>query len=241
VSLSSGAQWQDTKVEVHRSSNYNAPNTFFVDGSDYNFTASVFSFSHANGWKFGDNFFFTDVSIIDNEFAEGNKVQLYGEFSPRISIFKIAGAESGDWVINDLGVVGTIEFPSSDFNYLVGLGASFNIPGFAFFHLNGYVRNDPSLEGVTFQVGSAWNLPFDLGPVAFLFDGFFDWAGEEGDDNASSAMNFHMQPALFLDAGSIFKKPGHIYVGSEVIYWNNKYGIEGFDEFAPQVTLRWNF
>ncbi len=239
ATVSYAAQWQSTQVELHRGYNYNAP-------VDIKYDASVLSFTHSNGWRFGDNLFWFDATRLDEGFSDStgmSTVSIYGEYSPRVSIFKIAGADRSEKLLGDLSVAGNFEFAPSDFNYLFGLGTSFNVPGFSYLNVNAYVRNTPDFEGVTFQLTSSWAIPIKLGAAEFLFDGFFDFAGEEGDDKTFdySAMNFHTQSALLFDVGSIFKKTGNLYLGSEFVYWNNKYGIKDFDEIVPQITFRWVF
>ncbi len=220
--------WSSTKVEGLYGSNYE-----FGDSS-----RAVVTFAHANGWRFGDNFFWFDASRgLDN--AESD---IYGEFSPRISFLKIADGEFSKGPLKDVLLAGNIELGNgSDFNGLVGLGLDFKIPKFSYFQLNSYMRNDPDLDGVTFQITSAWELPIEINNVRFVTDGFFDFAGEEGDDNEKSVMNFLIQPTLLLDIGHLWGETNHLLIGMEYSYWKNKYGVEDVDEKVVQAMVRWVF
>lgn len=228
------AMWQSTKVEVHRGYNYIHP--FAPDGTEYD--ATIISFSHANGWKYGDNFFWFDV-IREDEVD--SKVSIYGEFAPRISIFKIAKSDRSEKLFQELTIAGMIEFAPRDFVYLYGLGTSLKIPGFDYFNLNAYIRDDANIDGITFMLNSSWALPFELGPVGFMFDGFVDIAGREGKDGVKVEPFVITQPALLLDIGNFWQKPNHLYLGSEVEIWYNKLGVEGKNQVVPQITFRWQF
>lgn len=234
TSISLGALWQSTKVEIHRG--YNYINPFAPEGTEYD--ATILSFSHANGWKYGDNFFWFDVTREDDI---DSKVSIYGEFAPRFSIFKMAKADRSEKFFQELAVAGMIEFAPSDFVYLYGIGTSLNLPGFAFFNLNAYIRDDVNIDGITFMLNSSWALPFELGPVGFMFDGFVDFAGREGKDGAEIEPFVITQPALLLDIGNFWKKPNHLYLGSEVEIWYNKLGVEDRNQVVPQITFRWQF
>lgn len=228
----SAALWQSTKVEVHRGYSYVNP----FAKTEYD--ATVVSFSHANGWKLGDNFFWFDATRVDDP---NKKVSVYGEFAPRLSIFKIAKMDKSDSFLKDFGLAAMIEFAPGDYVPLYGIGTTLNIPKFSFFNLNGYIRNDPDLDGVTFMVNIAWSMPLELGAVKATFDGFLDYAGEEGKDNAVKNSFLITQPALLLDVGNFWKNPGHVYVGSEIEIWVHKLGVKDESQVVPQLTFRWQF
>lgn len=233
VMQSNAANWQSTKVEVHKGFDYLMP----FAPTDVFYDATVISFSHANGWRFGDNFFWFDATRQDDP----TSVKIYGEFAPRISIFKIAGSDRKDKFLSDLSIASMIEYAPADFVYLYGIGTSLKIPGFAFFNLNAYIRDDLDYDGVTFMLNSAWALPFEFGPVAMTFDGFIDIAGKEGKNDSEKENFIITQPALLLDIGNFWKKPKHLYLGTEVEIWKNKLGVKDKNDVTPQITFRWQF
>jgi nucleoside-specific outer membrane channel protein Tsx len=116
------------------------------------------------------------------------------------------------------------------------LAVDLNLPGFAFFQVNWYVRNE-----VTFgtdlgqQVTLVWGAPFSLGPVDFLFEGFLDYAygNDPSEDNLLTA------PRLLLDVGKFFGAPGTLQAGVEYQIWRNKFGIDGIDEDVAQLMVKW--
>jgi len=116
-----------------------------------------------------------------------------------------------------------------------GLGFSLNLPKFNFADLNVYVRNDTNQSGVTYQITPVWQVPFSVGKADFVFEGFSDIAGPEGD----LSFNIDFQPRLLLDLGKVWDKPGNLYFGTELMIWHNKFGFKGVNEFAPQAMLKW--
>lgn len=82
------------------------------------------TFEHADGWKYGDNFFFLD-RIFYNGKEDGNAgpSTYYGEFSPRLSFGKIFDQKLEFGPIKDVLLAMTYEFGEGDNeSYLIGPG-----------------------------------------------------------------------------------------------------------------------
>ena len=224
--LAGSATWQSSNIQ-------------YLYGSGYELdphTHSVITVEHADGWKYGDNFFFLDV-INGEQQTDDHNTSLYSEFSPRLSLGKISGKDLSFGPVKDVLLAGTLEMGQGFHNYLYGLGVDLAIPKFAFFQLNAYVRDNPSQSGVTYQFTPCWALPFNAGPVKMLFEGFADIAGSEGD----LAFNIDTQPRLLVDLGNFWGAPDSVYAGTEVQIWHNKYGVSGVNEFVPQAMVKWVF
>jgi nucleoside-specific outer membrane channel protein Tsx len=224
------AVWQETDLEYLWGGNFKSLQTKTSKDN----SRSTITVEHADTWKYGDNFFFFDVTNPEIN-RNGAKTSIYGEISPRLSIGRITGTDLSTMFIKDVLLAGTLELGAGFHNYLYGVGLSLKIPKFNFADLDLYVRNDTQRSGVTWQVTPDWQVPFEIGNASFLFEGFTDIAGSE----SGSAFNVDAQPRLLLDLGKFWSKPGNIYGGTEFIYWHNKYGIKGVDEYAPQVMLKW--
>jgi nucleoside-specific outer membrane channel protein Tsx len=200
---------------------------------------SILTMEHYDVWNYGDNFFFVDAVNPEREDDAGASVSYYGEFSPRFSIGKIfTGKAASFGLVKDLYLATTLEMPQSPVRqtFLYGLGSDLDLPGFSFFQANIYVRDNQSSDvGDGQQVTFVWGAPFTVGRANFLFTGFFDYAwGQDGiEDNIVSA------PQLLLDIGSFFDKPGIVDIGLEYQIWRNQFGIEGEDENALQLLLKW--
>lgn len=221
------AAWQSTNFQYLWGFNFKNVG----DGSKDNNHSTV-TVEHADGWKYGDNFFFFDINNPTD-----SDVEIYGEISPRLSLGKITGKDLSAPFVKDVLLAGTYEVLAGKFSshgYLYGIGLSLDIPKFNFADLNLYVRNS-SFEGTTYQITPVWQLPFTIGKADMVFEGFVDIAGSEG----VSEFNIDAQPRLLLDAGKLWGAPGNLYLGTEIIYWHNKFGIDGVNEFAPQVMVKW--
>ena len=72
--LSATAQifdWQSTEIQYLHGDGYQIP------GNPNDVSRSIMTFSHADGWALGRNFFFMDTLISDG--GETSQVNLYGE------------------------------------------------------------------------------------------------------------------------------------------------------------------
>lgn len=186
---------------------------------------------HADGWKYGDNYFFADfVKSTGNTTA-------YAEFEPRLSLGKITGRPMKLGPIKDVLLNGSVNFGEDFTAYLYGASVDLDVPGFAWFKLMAYGRDDENLPGRSWQVTPAWLLPFKLGPLQFGFQGFIDWIGAEG----PAVRNLLIVPRLWIDAGALWGAPGHLEVGVEYFWWQDKYGIEGVDEEVVEPAVKWTF
>lgn len=223
------AEWSTTNVQLLHGDGYELGDNSMV----------IMTVEHANGWKYGDNFFFLDVSNPD---AEGTGY--YAEFSPRLSLGKISGKDMSVGMVKDVLVAGTQEMGEGLHAQLIGLGLALNLPRFAFADVNLYyrkserdwlaVQSDPGA-----QVTIDWLLPFGVAGQKLAFEGFVDYAWRERGGSAPKADNLIAGPRLLIDAGNWFGAPGSLQVGVEYQVWRNKYGVKDVDEDIPQLMIKW--
>jgi nucleoside-specific outer membrane channel protein Tsx len=187
---------------------------------------------HADGWKYGDNYFFVD--FID---AGDNDTTFYGEFAPRLSLGRITGRDLGFGPVKDVLLAGAVNAGEDFRAWLYGAGVDLAVPGFSYFQVNAYVRDDKALPGSSWQLTPVWLYPFKLGRLNFEFQGFIDFIGAEG----PTEFNYVAAPRLWLDLGALWGAPGHLQAGFEYLYWKNKYGVDGVNESVLQPSLRWTF
>lgn len=224
------AVWQETNFQYLWGGNFRSLETKTAKDN----SRSTITVEHADAWKYGDNFFFFDITNPEIN-RNGPKTSIYGEISPRLSLGKITGQDLSAPYLKDVLVAGTLELGNGFHNYLYGLGLSLNLPKFNFADLNLYLRNDTVQHGVTYQVTPVWQVPFTVGKASVIFEGFVDVAGKED----KSEFNIDAQPRLLVDMGNFWEAPGKVYLGTEFIYWHNKFGIKGVEEYAPQVMVKW--
>jgi len=213
--------WSDYSVSLLKGSNYEV--------GDENRT--VLTFEYASGTSWGDNFLFIDRLESSNDDRE-----TYGEWSPRVSLKKFK-----DSFIKGVYVAGTLEmgsftsasgFGSGFNNYLLGAGVDLDIPGFNFFKVNVYHRNNENGSN-NYQTTLVWGLPI----MGLYYDGFMDYATSR--DGGGTSMNLTSQ--LKYDVAPAFNLSSKLYVGIEYAFWQNKFGIKGVDENNVNLLIKYHF
>lgn len=200
-------------------------------------SSSVITLEHVNGWKYGDNFFFVDITNSDR--GDPNKpTSYYGEISPRLSFSQLTGMDMSAGIIKDVLFTATAEIGQGFHNNLYGLAVDLNIPHTPVAQINYYIRNEIG-EGKDLgsQVTLVWLTPFSLGSVDFAFEGFFDYAF--GMDHAEN--NIITAPRLLVDVGKAWGAKGTLQMGIEYQIWRNKYGLKDIDEDVAQAMIKWIF
>ncbi|AIR90157.1 outer membrane protein OmpK [Pseudomonas cremoricolorata] len=200
-------------------------------------TQQTFTFEHADGWKYGDNFLFIDrIGYQGKKDARNGGDTYYGEFTPRLSFGKIFDQNLSFGPIKDVLLALTYEFGEGDADsYLIGPGFDLDVPGFDYFQLNFYQRTtDGSRPGDNvWQITPVWAYTLPLGDSDVLIDGYMDWV-VDNDENRRGTYhaNLHFNPQVKYDLGKALKLgEKQLYVGFEYDYWKNKYGIESSSGF----------
>ncbi len=226
---SQAAEWSTTNVQLLHGEGYELGDN----------SMAILTLEHANGWKYGDNFFFLDVS---NPASKGTGY--YAEFSPRLSLGKISGKDMSFGIVKDVLVAGTLEMGEDLRAYLLGIGLALDLPKFAFADINLYYR-ESERDWLTTQTDAGaqvtidWLLPFQVAGQKLAFEGFVDYAWGEKGGSAPKEDNLVAGPRLLIDVGNWFGAPGTLQAGVEYQIWRNKYGVKGFDEDIPQVMVKW--
>ena len=221
------------------SATFSSTNIQYLYGTDYELgdeTRSIITLEHVNAWKYGDNFFFVDITNSDRV-GDQTGTEFYGEISPRLSLSAISGKPLSAGIIKDVLITTTMEVGdagSGFHNYLYGLAIDLNILPVA--QINYYVRNEVnSTTELGSQITLVWLAPFSLGPVGMSFEGFFDYAW----GNDPSENNIVAGPRLLVDVGKFFGAPQALQAGIEYQYWKNKFGIKDVNENVPQAMVKW--
>ncbi len=210
---------------------WTSTNAQILAGSDYELgdqTRQIITLEHANGWKYGSNFLFLDISEPFDDDTD-----LYGEFYTFLSFEKIFGNDFGDGLIKDVSLTAGTNLGEDFRAYLGGIMFDMKIPGFDLFQLQFYAFDNKDLNDTTYQITPVWDTHFNISSATFRFKGFTDFIGEEG----TNSKQILSQPQLLLDLGSLKGSPETLYLGLEYQYWKNKFGIEGVTESMPQVIL----
>jgi len=216
--VSAELYWQDTSLTYLSGSNYE------VGDND----RDVLTLENASGHNWGETFLFYDR--LSNKNDSGHAT--YGEIGADFYIKKFA---KGSFVKN-IHIATQAEFSNFQDNFLVGLGASFDVPGAKYFKINAYNRNNENKDSNQ-QVTVTWRFPFVNDN--FIYDGFADFTNSSDDDASSS----NITSQLKWDAGKnlLKMKPGKLFLGVEYVYWNNKFGIENVDERNLNFLTKFHF
>lgn len=229
--VSNAEEASSTSVLYHFAGNlrdtgygYNA-----VDGA-----VNVITLEHFGLWDYGDNYFFIDM--ISGRLADpnGNDAhtgsRLYMEVDPRLSLSKITGKNLSFGIVGDVLLAAQLNRSGEGFMAeMYGVGVDLTLPGFAFFQIDAYVRKD-NFNGATHQVTAAWGLPFMIGPVKMLCEGYVDSAGT---DNSGEDVN--SKPRLLAEIAH--SRSSSLMTGVEWYYHRNN----GLWANVPQWTLKWAF
>jgi hypothetical protein len=220
----------------------------YLSGSDYlnpfsdaEADGSVITFEHAGAYDWGKSFSFVDIVRGDND-TDGLD-ETYLELGADISL--TGGKGFSDAVIKDVYLTTQLENANpSGFegvvNYLGGVGVRWNAPGFIFLDTNIYYRSNDKQDDNA-QITVAWGIPFTIGAASFSFDGFLDATDATKNDFGDVEATFHTQPQLKLDLGNFWGQANKYYVGVEVDYWKNKFGVDGADQTSVQAMAQINF
>jgi len=226
------ADWTGANIQYLIGPDFELPK-----GSD---PVSLFTFEVANSWKYGDNFFFTDV-VNGPTYDKTKTLTTYGEWHSRLSYSKITGSTVALGPISDLLLASELDFAvpapfTAPTAHLMGVGVNLKVPKFVFFNVDLYVRDEPSAKGVGFQISPYWMLPFSVGPVDLVFGGWFDWmSGEKG-----QVAWWQTQPTLMADVGKFWGAPGKVSAGIEYEYFYNFLGVSGLKVNHPQFVAKWS-
>lgn len=202
----------------------------YLKGSNYQVgdpERQLLTLEYVNASTWGDLFLFTDRSHSKN----GNKTN-YSEISPRLKIWQ---SETHS-LINQISLSTTAELGEDFANYLYGVGIDLNIPKFKFFKLNLLKRNNEQIED-NWQLTYVWAIPFQFSGHQFIYDGFIDWSSKNSQTYAS--VNFTSQ--LKYSISSLFNTENKVYLGTEIVYWRNKYGIADLTEKNLNLLIKYHF
>lgn len=182
---------------------------------------------HYRTWSYGDLYTFADyVYAPDGLRFTGDKNDLYGEISPRVSLNKIGGFETSNGPVKEW--YAAFQYNGSDtyHAWLYGGGVDLNIPGFSVFGLNVY-RKIQNIGNDTYQLSANYYAPLS---ERWHFEGFADW----------TTCDFLSQNQLLFDLSSTFEiKEGKLEIGTEWHYYHENSFHSDNDVF--QAMIKYTF
>lgn len=221
--------------------------TFTEPAIDENVPKNIFTFENTAAGRWWSSYLFVDVLRSWSD-ADANAKEVYGEWYPSLSLRGIAGKARSKGFIRDVSVTvglntGVRSTGPSPFAVLPGVTVDLNVPGFTFLSVGTYAYIDrgrfqgqpTDCTGTTWQVTTSWSLPFRVGAARFQADGFVDFLG----GHANCEPWILTTPRLMTDLSALWSRPGTVYVGVDVTYWRNKYGISGLEDKVALPLIIW--
>ena len=182
---------------------------------------------HYRTWEYGDMFMFADYTYAKGrlQFTD-HKNDLYGEFSPRLSLNKMMHIPTSRGLIKEW--YGAYQHNRSD-SYranLYGLGSDLNIPGFDVLGLNVY-RKIQNIGNDTYQLSANYSITLS---ERWHFEGFTDWTTV--DFLTQDQLLFNLAPSLGITAGKL-------EIGTEWHYYHENTYHQDNDVFQAMVKYSW--
>lgn len=247
-SSANAVQWSTSNLQYRWGDQYNDNG---ANGGE-KFGKHALQASNTSGYDFGKSYIFATYYKSDKD--DNYSTDIYMEGSMWFSLSKMLNKEISFGPVKDVSLAVGVNlgekedaFNSNTRAYLAGVDFDFNVPKFNYlaltlwaYHNNGYYSGYGGGDlcgshGTTYQITPYWALPFNVGNAKFMFDGYIDVIGSNGDCHTQ----YLTEPQLKLDVGNYWGKPGTFHVGVEYQYWKNKFGTKDMDERVPQLILQW--
>jgi nucleoside-specific outer membrane channel protein Tsx len=188
---------------------------------------------HAGEWEYVNNFFFVDMASAN--FASDKEYKIYGEWAPKISLCKVTDSDLSFFFVKDIRIAGELN-QGDNFRALnIGLGLALEIPTFTFFDLNLFHRDD-NFNDPTAQLTLDWQSRFSVFKAPLIFEGFFDYYGND------YGTEIVTQPHLLLDGKLFSDKLETLHAGFEFYYYKSSatpWRSERINELVLQLMVKW--
>lgn len=171
-------------------------------------TKQTVTAEHYRTWEYGDMFMFADYVYAKEGLQFTNrKNDLYGEFSPRVSLNKVMDIPISTGIVREW--YSAYQHNRSD-TYranLYGIGSDLNIAGFDVFGLNAY-RKIQNIGENTYQLSLNYSITLS---ERWHLEGFADWTTI--DFLTQNQLLFNLAPSVGMTADKL-------EVGTEWHYYN---------------------
>ena len=182
---------------------------------------------HYRTWEYGDLFAFADYTYAHHGLRfSGDKNDLYGEISPRLSLNKIGGIATSNGFVKEWYAAFQYNGSNTYHAKLYGIGTDLNIPGFSVFGLNLY-RKIQNIGIDTYQLSANYYVP--LGEK-WHFEGFADWT--TCDFLSQNQLLFDLSPTMGI-------KVGKLEARTEWHYYHENTNHTQNDVFQTMVKYSW--
>jgi hypothetical protein len=214
---------------------------------------NVVSFTHADGYKYGTNFFNIDALKSDNHDpanggpTDDGAMEFYAVYRHTLSGNAVTGTKAFTvGPIADVGLEFGFDVNSKNTTFapnkrllVIGPQFQFDLPGKGFLSISLVAGQEWGHNGLNFGnkhsiqfdtdviMENAWALPFTFIGVDWNFKGFLNVVSPKGKDTfgANTQTEVLAHPKLMIDAGKLIGLERHmIDAGVGFQYWYNKFG-----------------
>jgi hypothetical protein len=239
--------WSDTLISTEWGPSYKEP------GIVGPINKNIISFTHADGYKYGTNFFNIDALKSDGHDPEANgtggAMEFYAVYRHTLSMNAVSGTKAFTFgPIADIGLEFGFDVNTKNTAFapnkrllVIGPQFQFDLPGKGFLSISLVAADEYGHTSLSFSptiqhdiefdtyviMENAWAMPFTLGPVDLNFKGFFNINSPKGKDyfGAQTQVEFLAHPKLMADVGKLIGMDRHIVeAGVGFQYWYNKFG-----------------
>jgi nucleoside-specific outer membrane channel protein Tsx len=239
------AEWSDTSL------GYRYGQKFAEPYGPNDISKSIFSLTHASGYKYGTNYFNADLLLADDKDpsapgAHSGSQETYVLYRNTLDFGKISGSQIAFGPVRGVGLTLGFDWNTkSDAGYnskkrmlVAGPTLMFDVPGFFNTSLlvlnesnapyNGYTHT--SVPRYTYKthamLSNAWSIPFNVG-IPLSFEGYANFISSKGKDefggDTKPETHFDMQIMYDMSA-AVGAGKNTFKVGVEYEYWKNKFG-----------------
>ena len=211
--------FQTSNIQLLHSDDFDG-NAYIYDTLDKKKT--TITLEHYRTWEYGDLFMFAD--IMSGKKFDGTSSGIYFEAAPRFSLSKLTNSDLSMGIIQDVYISTQVNIGRSYQAYLYGAGINLDIPGFNFFSIDAYHKNENIYDTSTYQV----MFVYESKPIYKVhFEGFIDKTRRD--------IGTHNRLLYNVDSKAKF------YVGFEWIYY--KYDNGGFNAKTSvlQAMVKYKF
>ncbi|MNF42423.1 hypothetical protein D3C76_441990 [compost metagenome] len=254
-------EWMNNSVGFRYGTEFTNPNN-----PEY-IAKRIYSFTHADGYRYGSNFLNIDAFFSDsNDPRKGTDhggSEVYGVYRHQLFASRVFDQPLGTGLIKDYAF--TLGFDANRNNnrassnkraVVLGPTLKFNTVGVLDFSVLYYrEHNQTGIPGAkheemtfdgTYNLNLSWMRPFQLGNHAAKFQGFINYVGEKGEDyfDKDTAPETLMRTSLMYGILPGKNVKPNIWFGVGYEYWHNKFGVDGGQgsrTSAPTVNMEITF
>lgn len=261
ASFAHASDWSDTSISYRYGKKFGEP------ANSTPIAKNIVSFTHANGYKYGSNFFNLDVLKSDaNDPAKDSNdgaQELYLVYNHQLSLAKTTGVKLAAGPLSDVALFTGFDLSSKNNAFaaavrkiIVGPTAKFSFAGgWADLSLMYYKeRNNNGIVGkkdnfdAAYRIAGAWAFPIETGFIPLNFNGWFTQTGSKGKTSfgTDTKPETWMDAFLMADVGSLAGQKNTVWAGVGYEYVKNKFGNDhattaGANTSAVMGKVEWHF